>query len=530
MTETAGSGRRAAVVSMAVLLGTLAAIQVLPDQRSLGILSLIVLHGILYLMTLAYMASRVERTVEILSDGRFYLFTMLLIYAVTVPLLSLVDGYPARNLSLLPHIRTRVSSEATIMYSQAGSIVLYAGAFLGAFLVWRHSGRGAGRADSPARGRDESPQPTALTTGLSAATWYWTAISAVSTFVFCIPFLMGGFDVLRRGGTVIDIDGFSAIAGGSLPLTLIGFLFSAEVMTGSTLVLMAVLYLRYRKGGGTLALVLLVGFHLALALVTTRTIRAVIFVFAICVLASLPGPAKGRKPLTMVLAVMPVLVVAIGALNLAPSLLDESNANYDAPTSLADLLRSADPSGPYDAYFRALEQEPIAGMAANAVVSFVSSLPFIGGFLLESFGVDPTPPLADWMRSEYPEIYGVGGGLAAMPQIEAYLTAGIVGCFATGAIMGTVSRLSRTVLGSLFVVALSVLFARGSLGILAQLAVPYGLVVVLFFGVVVPKLMRLPSIGVIRDGVEEVRARSGAPSTPSTAGGQPSISAQHYRV
>jgi|GEM_PF-3505723 len=433
------------------------------------ILVCIILMVIIYLISLSEL-KRTNGEEPILSDGRFYFISFTTLYSVWVPILSILTG-----ISTKPFLPLKISKAIPYgveeMIKTCGtSITMLMGISLGIFIVNKLSMK-------------DKLKRVALRNENNVYHKKWFYIMILSTFIFLYPFLNGGFEAMKSGGSILDVEQVSTMFSGNIIMTAIGFLFSSEVMTIST----AAFLMYYINSNNSvrkkaLVCVLLLCIHTFIALATTRSARFVIIL--VCLFASTMANKQIRShPLfKKILKLILIFMVLIYFLDYI--IVNEVREGFKAmeESTIVEMMRRFDGTGPYDALFRAVDSSPDISMIQNIPFSFLRPIPIVGDIILSIIGMNTNySPLYGWMSNQYIEIYSSGGGLAYMPQIEAFLTLGYVGCFLYGLVYGLIFGKKRKGIGNIIIIAMGLMLARGSFGVIASLSIPYIGICYLFY-------------------------------------------------
>lgn len=413
---------------------------------------------------------------SIWADGRFYLIGAVFCYSIWVPLMVILAGTEEFRL-LSP--QSSLWDISALTTSQGLSFLMFVGvlAVLRLFPYGhreqrpRSSARRRGVRTGTTAAERHSRRPDSRPPSLMG----WGVIAIAAHAAFLAPFLQGGFATLRNGGSILDVSRAVTVFGGPIDILVSVFL-SPEIMTLSTGMALFTAFDRRRRARVALAVAaLFLGVGMVVALSTTRTERFAILLLCLTAILSQLETRKAmhrRLGLAAAAAALAVtFVIGTSGKVYSPGQADDPLQKF----SLA--MRGFDGLGPYDAYLTALGDPPNAAMLWNFPFSLVRPIPFIGKAVLGLSGeASETSPLFDWMRSHYPAIYDAGGGLAYMPQIEAYLTFGALGVVALGCVVGAALRRPRHGMLNIMLVVMSLAFARGSLGVLAALVLPYGII------------------------------------------------------
>lgn len=409
---------------------------------------------------------------SVLADGRTYFFLFIYIYSIWVPMMSLLSNISSFGFSPLNIYGSSIYSIEDMLRSTILSLVMILGFTVG-LLVSR-------KLYIVKSCQMQSTQFNIL--NFKKMRKYWGIILLISTYIYILPFIMGGFKTINRGGSILDVNGFSEIFGNNLIMSFVGFLFSPEIMTISTI---AYLYYlindeNFNNSKKFFIISSLIALHSILTLTTTRSARFVIILIALFAIIKSNFNKEKVKVLNVTANFIPVIISLIYFIDFffVDNLL---NSTKNAQSILVELMRRFDGIGPYDAYLKAINTIPNIGMLSNILYSLIIPIPVIGSIVVSFFGMSSTSPMYNWMANNYPAIYNSGGGLAYMPQIEMYLIGGTIGTFILALLLGLVFGKPRQFLLNFILIAFGLMFARGNIGIIATLFTPYILISYLLY-------------------------------------------------
>lgn len=395
--------------------------------------------------------------VSFLCDCRFYVFSAILLYTVLPPI------YCILTLDEYGGARVRTAYNATIYTSNElfqtviMSSLFFVGILLG-FFVRPHikSYSFVEKQRSEYDGRN-----------CRKLFICWLIVCVISTTLFLLPFIKGGFKIIQAGGSILDID---RTISNSVVGKIQEVFFSSEIMTVSTI---AMLFYGYQLdiGQRTRRIILLtvVFFQIILALMTTRRARAVSIILCAFVIYIYWYQKKKNK--------MPILqiVTAVIAVLFLYFLEVFMNVRQFSNTS-AGFLQLFDGISAYDSLLLSTRETPSLSMLSNILYGLFRPIPIIGKYIVQLFGMpNDAAPLYHWMADRY-ATYQFGGGLAYTPQLEAYLSGGYLGCVLFGFIYGYVFGKKRRGLVNLLIIAMAFSIARGNLQIVLSLMWPFGII------------------------------------------------------
>ena len=428
--------------------------------------TLILINCLLIITCFASIYMQIKNTTKYdtaFCDGRLWFFSAILIYTIVVPiygLLTHVLEWGIRPLGTIADARTYTAEE--LLKTTKMSLLFFCGMTIG-FFVRRHL-----RVLRKENAFQKPDKTTALADNRLNNSMFvgWTIIAGISTLVFLAPFLRGGFNVLRSGGTITDVTSL----GLSVQNPVISIFFSAEVMTIASV---AMVYYWFKtevsRRSKLVLMVAMVAFQLLLAFATTRRARALTIV--VCVLLIYVDwyfKRKKRMPRFQ--------IVAIACVGIVFYFLEMISEQAIKGVTFISALSFFDGFGPYDAFLLSAREAEPAGMISNVLYGLCRHIPILGKNIISLFGMNTSyPPLYIWMARRY-SLYALGGGLAYMPQLEAYLTGGMPACLLFGAVYGFIFAMPKKGILNYVIVALGFMVARGSLQVLLQLMWPYVIV------------------------------------------------------
>ena len=398
----------------------------------------------------------------VLCDSRFYVFTCILMYSVLPPiycLLTLEENGGARVRSAYnATIYTSEELLKTLIMSAFFFVGLMVGYFIREHIIYKKAYSVEYNDDCESKNKK--------------AFWGWTVVAIVSSTLYLIPFINGGFRVIQMGGTILDVD--RTVSEGVIGKIQEVF-FSADIMTASTI---AMLYYAYRlnisQRNRRIILVATVLFQVTLAVLTTRRARGLFIILCAFVIYVYWYEKKyGKLPLAQI----SITGSAIVFLYLLEVFMGQRQTN----SSIAGYIRLFDGITAYDSLLRATRETPSITMLSNIIYGLFRPIPILGKYIIQLLGM-PTDaaPLYHWMAERY-SVYQLGGGLAYTPQLEAYLCLGYPGCLLFGVIYGFVFAKKRSGLFNLFVIAMAFSIARGTLQVLESLLWPFWIIGYLFY-------------------------------------------------
>ena len=410
---------------------------------------------LIYVIIICYYSlfTKIKRSTNyssILCDSRFYVFTTILMYSILPPI------YCILTLEENGGARVRTAYNATIYTADElfktliMSTLLFLGITLGFFLRERTKGYDI-KVDNDSNEIDDK---------VGRKFFGWLIVCVISTLLFYIPFIRGGFRVIQLGGSILDVD--RTISSGVLG-NFQEIFFSADLMTASTV---AMLYYAYKLNIGQrsrrVLLIVTVLLQTIGALLTTRRARALSIILCAFVIYVYWYEKRKRKlPWTQII----IAASAVGFLYLLEVFMGQRQTNG----GIASYIRLFDGISAYDSLLRSTRELPTASMLSNIIYGLFRPVPIFGKYIVEFLGM-PTDaaPLYHWMAERY-ATYQIGGGLAYTPQLEAYLCLGYFGCFLFGIVYGFAFGKKRSGLVNLFVIAMAFSIARGTIQVALKL-------------------------------------------------------------
>lgn len=401
-----------------------------------------------------------------LKDGRFYFVALIFLYSVWVPIIALLTHFSGTGFSALNTYGAIKYTIEDVLRCNIGSCFLFLGIICGLYLKkfafdWQLTVGGE--------------RLTSVQMATKRKVKGWFIISAISTLFFLMPFLKGGFQIIQNGGTILDVESSASLYSGNPIMTILGFFFSPEVMAISTIAL--IYYLSNCKDipikRKYYFIFLIFVFHSLVAIYTTRSARFVLILLA--TIAIIVSNEEMRRNIRFKRFIIIIAILLLGTF-LIDYLITEKHVTgkFGSELWLIEVLRNFDGIGPYDAYLKAINEMADYHMFSNVVYSFFSPIPALGKYVINLLGFTGNgSPLYLWMFDHYHNIYSIGGGLAYLPQIEAYISAGQLGMVLYGFVYGTIFGRRKSGLLNYIVIAFSLMLARGSLGVIASLFWPY---------------------------------------------------------
>lgn len=398
----------------------------------------------------------------VLCDSRFYVFSAILLYSMLPPI------YCMLTMGVYGGARVRTAYDATVytadelLKTVVMSTLFFSGILLG-FTI---------RENTRDYNEHCSLYPEELYESTGKRFLGWLLVCIVSTSLFFLPFIRGGFQIIEHGGTILDVD--RSNAGGLLGRVQEVF-FSSEIMTASTI---ATVYYAYKlkafQGYRGLIFSITLAVQIVVALMTTRRARAFSIILCVFVLYIYWYERKRNK---LPWIQITVALVAVSFLYLLEVVMGQRQAN----DGIAGYIRLFDGIPAYDSLLRATRETSSISMLSNIVYGIFRPIPVLGKYIVQFIGLpSDAPPLYHWMAERY-STYQLGGGLAYTPQLEAYLSLGYFGCFLFGMMYGFLFGKQRSGLMNLFIIAISFSVARGTLQIILSLLWPFAIVSYYFY-------------------------------------------------
>lgn len=402
-----------------------------------------------------------KSTTELLSDGRFYFIVILCLYSVWGPLLAVLSDVDTKGFKPLGNIAA-ANTYYTDSIIQSGliNILLFSGLLLG--ITLRKSMRF--QIVKSAQKRDVIEcKNDAFSYSL-----LWLCVAVISTFVFLMPFFRGGFSLISAGYSMVDVYSL-----GNTSPALLSVLFGPECMTISTIATVYYMLKSGRRRSTAYAFVIvLTALEMIIMFTTSRRARALSII--LCSFIMIIGDIQSRgKKLRMIWILLPVGLLAVAYL--AESIITYGiDGVMQTESFILYQLSRFDGLGPYETLLNATRQNRDIGILNNVLYGAFRSLLVVGKYIVEFFGIDSSnPPLYAWLATQYPSIYSVGGGLASMPQLEAYLTLGHLGCLIYGMAYGLFICRKRSGLSNYILIPLGFMVARGDIQVLLGLLWSY---------------------------------------------------------
>lgn len=403
-----------------------------------------------------------HRLTNKITDGRFFLVIVLCLYSVWGPFLAVITDVGQFGFRPLGNIRAANTYYANDIIETGWINIVF---FLGILC-----GTGVGRNRSKYHLRSTSTQCSERNGNAEKYFRLWMIVSIVSTIVFLAPFFRGGFAMIASGRSIIDVHN-SGVAQG-IP-SIVSVLLGAECMTFSTISMVYYLIKSdKRRSRVYLFVIILIAIQIIIMYTTSRRARALSIIIASLVMVKTDLDARDRKVKLRwgVAAVAMFAIVYLTEVVITTKahglVVDEGFVVY--------LLRQFDGLGPYDALLNSTRHDPDIAMTANVFYGVSRSILIFGKYILEIIGIDPSnSPMHIWLARHYPTIYSVGGGIASMPQLEAYLAMGHAGCFVYGCVYGVYVSRRRNGLKNVILIPISFMLARGDFSVLLYLMWTY---------------------------------------------------------
>ena len=448
----------AIIILMVLLAGVILA--ALSDAQISGMIMLIFLIILCYYTI--FMRIRFTSEYEtILCDSRFYVFTAILMYSVLPPIYCLL------TLSENGGARVRTANNATIytptelLQTLIMSLLLFIGIMAG--IIWRNHVKD--NLIYQTELEEDGKKSKKLFTG-------WLVVCVISTILFLLPFIRGGFKIIQMGGSILDVDR-------SISNSFFGriqeLFFSPEIMTASTIAMLFYGFqLEISQRMKRFILVGVVLFQLIIAMLTTRRARAISIILCAFVIYVYWHQKKKNK-----LPVIQITITIVAFLFLY--FLEVFMGSRQTNGTSASFFQLFDGISAYDSLLQSTRDVPSLSMLGNVVYGLFRPIPILGKYIIELFGM-PTDaaPLYHWMAERY-TTYQLGGGLAYTPQLEAYLSGGYFGCFFFGIFYGYIFGKRRKGLRNVFVIAMAFSIARGTLQVVGNLIWPFGFIGYYFY-------------------------------------------------
>lgn len=422
---------------------------------------------LIFIMIICYYTifQRIQRTTHyqsVLCDSRFYVFTCILMYSILPPI------YCMLTLDENGGARVRTAYNATLYTSEElfktliMSTFLFLGILLGFFFRAHVKDKNV---YSEEEVNQTGPKNTRLFIG-------WLIVCAISTLLFYLPFIRGGFKIIQSGGSILDVD--RTISSGVFAKIQEVF-FPADMMTVSTVAMLFYAYkLNIKKRTRRIVLLFTVLFQVVLAVLSTRRARALSIILCAFVIFIYWYEKKNKK---MPIAQIVIALVAVVFLYFLEVFIGQRNAN----SGIVSYIRLFDGLSAYDSLLLSTREIPSVSMLSNILYGFFRPIPILGKYIVQAFGMSSdAAPLYHWMAERY-ATYQIGGGLAYTPQLEAYLCLGYFGCFLFGIVYGFVFSKKRKGLPNLLIIAMAFSIARGSLQVIGSLIWPFYIIGFLFY-------------------------------------------------
>lgn len=394
---------------------------------------------------------------SILCDGRFYVFTSILAYSVLPPIYGLLTYGQNQGIRMRSTYTASTYTLVELRTTLIMSIFFFVGLLIGVF-VRQHSKYNI-RSSNIVTDDDDTVSRKLF--------FCWLIVCAISTIGFLVPFFQGGFRAILAGGTIADVE---TAHENTLLWKIMDVFFSSEMMTASTV---AVLYYGYNININNrkkkLLLVSVVIIEALLAYLTTRRARAVaIIMCAMIIYIHWYKKEKGKLPIGRIIVISAIFVF-IYSLEFIMGL-------AHIKLSYVGYLQLFDGIPVYDSLLLSTRSTPSLSMLSNIVYGIFRPIPILGKYFIQLIGFkNDVAPMYQWMADRY-VTYQYGGGLAYTPQLEAYLTGGMIGCLLFGNIYGFVFGKKRNALPNLFIAAMAFSIARGNLQIVLSLMWPFGII------------------------------------------------------
>lgn len=416
------------------------------------------LIGILYyFIVLQLMYSTTQPT--ILCDGRFYVFSAIALYSIIPPLYGVLTIEQNNGVRMRSTYTALTYLPKELLLTLIMSLLFFAGILLGLMLRNKTSRKQSSIGE--------------MDNGLCEKKFRcWFLVCAISTLIFLLPFIRGGFRVILAGGTIDDVNREHEW---SIIWKVLDVFFSAEMMTASTV---AVLYYWSRKQTKTKKksafLFSIVILEALLAYLTTRRARAISIILCAFIIYIYRYVSEKKR--------LPIGRLAIaGGVFVFFYMLEIIMGQITTGGTFAELLHIFDGVYAYDSLLLATRNTPSVTMLGNVVYGVFRHIPILGKYFIQLLGFkNDVAPLYQWMAERY-VTYQYGGGLAYTPQLEAYLSLGYIGCLLFGFIYGYVFGKKREGLPNLFVAAMAFSIARGNLQIVLSLMWPFGIIGYYFY-------------------------------------------------
>lgn len=397
---------------------------------------------------------------SVFCDYRFYIFSIMLVYTAVTPVYGLLTNVEKNGIIALNAWFAQVFTSKELFETTIISVLFFMGILLGVKSATLRRKKKCEFQYSPLP--ENKNQVKKLVMG-------WAIVCIVSTLYWLRPFINGGFKAILEGGTIDSVDMSSTSR-------ILDKFFGADMMVASTVALVFYIFQLNIKSRTRWAVIIsILGSQCLLAFLTTRRGRVIAIILCVVVIY-ITWYVNQKKRLPIVQA-----GCFLGAIVFLYML--EVIMNFESGTrNLSDVLRLFDGVPAYDSLLTAVRENQTGGMLVNVVYGFFRPIPILGKHIVQMFGMDQgSSPLYLWMASHYPSIYESGGGLAYTPQLEAYLSGGLVAAFGFGLFYGIVFGKKREGLTGLFVIAMSFSIARGTTEVLMHLVWTYGIIGYYFY-------------------------------------------------
>ena len=398
---------------------------------------------------------------SLICDSRFYVFSAITLYTLLPPIYCILTLDENGGARVRTAYRASTYTSEQLLATIFMSALFFAGILLG--VIFRSHVR--------SRNVDENIEYDDI--NRKKLFIGWMIICAISTFLFLLPFFRGGFNVIQAGGTILDVD--RTISNSFLGKIQEVF-FSSEIMTVSTV---AMLYYGYRLdislSKRRIILLAVVLIQIIIAILTTRRARGLSIILCAFVIYVFWYQNERKKlPITQIL----IAIISVMFLYFLEVFMGQRQVN----NNIVSYIQIFDGISAYDSLLKSTSETTSIYMLSNILYGIFRPIPILGKYLVQLFGMpNDAAPLYHWMADRY-STYQYGGGLAYLPQLEAYLSAGYLGCFIFGILYGYIFGKKRKGLVNLFLIAMSFSIARGNLQVILSLIWPYGIIGYYFYG------------------------------------------------
>lgn len=408
----------------------------------------------------------------LLCDGRFYFFTILLAYTIVTPIYGVLSNVDVNGVKVRTSYFALTYTSKELLLTTQMSLLLFIGIFIGVLIRNNTSHR---ELKNHLFSFNEENLPDDV---IKKKIIGWLIITIISAAFYIKPFVNGGFSIIRYGGTYLDID----IVQNS---KLVDVLFSPEIMVvGGVSIIYYIFESKRDIRVKMTAMIIIDVLFVLFAVFSTRRARAFAIILSSSVIYTNWSVEKKKKfPKALYIVIFGVFILFY--------FLEIITQVRVGTSTIASTLFLFDGVPAYDSLLLAARENVTSGMIINVIYGLFRHIPFFGKYIVSALGIDNTaPPLYKWMAARY-STYSTGGGLAYTPQLEAYLTAGLIGCLLFGIIYGLIFGKERHGLRNYIVIAISFSIARGNLQVLLSLLWPYVIIGYVFYDCILLRRVKL---------------------------------------